>query len=200
MAQLDQLSDYELLSLLKKDDQQALAEIFGRYWAKLLAIALNRLSNLEEAEECVQDVLLKLWKLRKNLELRYTLYTYLAAATRYRVLDLLDSQYRKTMQTEPLEDHAGYIMGTVTADAELLEKELIARIEEAVGQLPEKCQVVYRLSREDGLSNKHIAAELNISEKTVEAHLTKAIKNLRDGLSTSMPAIFLLAAGLYECL
>ncbi|MBL4678008.1 MAG: sigma-70 family RNA polymerase sigma factor [Mucilaginibacter sp.] len=196
MVSLGALSDIELIGLMKAGEQRALAEIFERYWSRLLAVALNRLDNLEEAEECVQDVFLKLWNLRENLELKYTLATYLAAATRYRVMDLLDTQYRKQMNLVPLDNQDFYLNHYETADARLLEKELLDRIEAAVRQLPEKCRIVYRMSREDGTPNKAIAAELGISEKMVEAHLSRAIKGLRDNLTLVLPPILLLVANL----
>ncbi|TSJ36581.1 RNA polymerase sigma-70 factor [Mucilaginibacter corticis] len=192
MRALNTYTDQELVALLKQDDQRALKEIFERYWDKLLAVALNRLNNLEEAEECVQDVLIKLWNLREKLELRYTLYTYLAAATRYRVLDLLDSQYRKQIKTVELTGQAEILTSNTLADSALLEKELTEKLEDAIQNLPEKCRIVYRMSREEGMANKQIAAELEISEKMVEAHMTRAIK----GLSASLPAVILLIANI----
>lgn len=182
-------SDQELLLLIGENSERAMTEIFDRYWDKLLAVALNRLDNLEEAEECVQDVFLKLWKLRATIELKYTLYTYLSAAVRYRVIDLLDKQYRKLQYApEMLSEMQNETSSALSSDRYLLEKELIEQIEASVKLLPEKCQMVYRMSREDGKSHKQIAAQLNISEKTVQAHLTKAIKDIRNNLPVVIPA------------
>ena len=193
MADYSTYTDQELTGLLKQGEPKAMTAIYGRYWDKLLAVALNRLENLEEAEECVQDVFLKLWKLREQLELKYTLGTYLAAAVRYRVYDMLAGQHRKLKAgTETLADLEEIIPGGVSADAELLEKELIERIEQSVKQLPEKCRIIYKLSREENFSNKEIAAALNISEKAVEAHLTRAFKSIRKNIAITTPIVAFL--------
>jgi RNA polymerase sigma factor (sigma-70 family) len=119
-------SDQELLLLIGENSERAMTEIFDRYWDKLLAVALNRLDNLEEAEECVQDVFLKLWKLRETLELKYTLYTYLSAAVRYRVLDLLDKQYRKLQYApEMLSEMQNEPPSSLSSDGHLLEKDYL---------------------------------------------------------------------------
>ena len=188
MSAYSTYNDQELITLLKQGDDRAMTEIITRYWQRMLAVAINRLDNQEEAEECVQDVFVRFWQLRGRLELKYTLYTYLSAAVRYRIYNLLDSQHRKHLATQPLSDDIDISSGEFQADSNLLEKELLERIATYVDQLPEKCKIVYQMSREDGLSNEQIAAELKIAEKTVEAHLTKAVKNLRDNLTGSSGA------------
>lgn len=188
MAAYSTYTDNELVELIKTDNQHAFTEIYNRFWDKLLAVALNRLENLEEAEECVHDVFLKLWRLRQKLELKYSLSTYLAAAIRYRSYDLMAGQYRK--QRQATQDLAGVntdIADAHLADAHLLEQELMDMIAQSVRQLPDKCRVVYQMSREQGLSNKQIAAELNVSEKAVEAHLSRAFKGIKSNLALAGP-------------
>lgn len=183
-------TDQQLLSLAKAGHERAISEIFERYWHKLLAVALNRLGNLEDAEECVQDVFINLWKIRETLELKYTLYTYLSAAVRYRVLDKMNQQYRKIRFSDTdFSELSELSSENDAADAHLLHLELMDKIDSAVKLLPEKCQIVYRMSRESGFSHKKIAEELSISEKTVEAHLGKAIKDIRKNLTITAPAI-----------
>lgn len=183
-------TDQQLLSLAKAGHERAISEIFERYWHKLLAVALNRLDNLEDAEECVQDVFINLWKIRETLELKYTLYTYLSAAVRYRVLDKMNQQYRKIRFSDTdFSELSELSSENDAADAHLLHLELMDKIDSAVKLLPEKCQIVYRMSRESGFSHKKIAEELSISEKTVEAHLGKAIKDIRKNLTITAPAI-----------
>jgi RNA polymerase sigma-70 factor (family 1) len=186
MAALSSLTDQELLTSMKEGSERALEEVISRYWDKLLAIAINRLDDLEEAEECLQDVFFNLWKRRESLALKYSLGTYLSVAVRYQSRDILQKQYRRTRRAEGMEL---LVENTMSASPEelILEKELWLQLEATVRQLPEKCQIVYRLSREEGKSNKEIAAELNISENTVENHIARALKDIRGTMNATLP-------------
>lgn len=184
------ISDNTLIELLREDQEYALSALYYRYWDKLLAVAENRLNNPEIAEECVQDVFFSLWQRRKELELKYSLATYLSVAVKYQVIKQMDKQYRKQARQEqayPVVHEPAY----PSAEEYLLEKELMERIEAATKRLPEKCRLIFRMSRETHMTNKQIAAELNISEKTVEAHLSKAIKELRSDLMAISPFLLL---------
>lgn len=110
MSDYNHLDDLNLLELLRQDDQKAFTCLYDRYWDSLLLVAFNRLELLHEAEECVQDVFVKLWKYRHGLQLTYSLNTYLHAAIRYRVLDLMASKYKKMKFADLLEGKgAGFI-------------------------------------------------------------------------------------------
>lgn len=186
MSAYNKLSDNELIDLLKEDQQQALSALYFRYWDKLLSVAGNRLDNPEIAEECIQDVFFSLWQRRNDLKLKYSLATYLAVAVKYQVIKQMDKKYR----LQDRKDKSFYADGeqfTPSADEYLLEKELMERIGMAVNRLPEKCRIIFKLSREQGMTNKQIAANMDISEKTVESHLSKAIKDLRSDLTAISP-------------
>ena len=180
-------TDQELLTAIKQDEQAALKEIISRYWDRLLAIAVNRLQALQEAEECVQDVFFNLWKRREGLELKYSMGTYLSVAVRYQSYDILQKQYRKQKHDAAIpvltEDSVG-----PSPEELLFEKELMQKLEDTVKQLPEKCRIVFRMSREDGKTQKEIAAELGISENTVQNHMNRALKDIRGTLSAVFPA------------
>ena len=186
MTDYSKLSDKDLLLLIKESREIALKELIARYWDKLLAISVNRLEKLEEAEECVQDVFYNLWRRREHLELKYSLGTYLSVAVRYQSRDVLQKQYRDLKRAAGLpvlrEESP-----SPSPEELLLEKELKQRLEETVKQLPEKCQIVFRMSREEGKSHKEIAAKLNITEKTVENHIGRALKDIRGNLGTTLP-------------
>lgn len=176
------LNDNELTGLLQQGDEYAFTEIYNRYWSKLFAVAANKVKELDEAEEIVQDIFVSLWKRRNELADINTLSAYLAVSVKYRVIKLLDKQARQQKYT----NYTHYVT-TLSDDStqQWLEfEELRLRIAGFVADLPEKCRLVYQLSRESGLSHKKIAEELGISEKTVEAHLGKALKTLRTRLSS----------------
>lgn len=194
MKPYNDVSDSDLVQLIKSDDQQALSALYYRYWDKLFVVATHRLDNPEIAEECVQDVFVSLWQRRKDLELKYSVATYFAVAIKYRVINQMDKQYRINSKLNRAAESAEMSFNA-PADELILEKELLAQIETAVLKLPDKCRIVFRLSREEGKTNKQIAVELQVSEKMVEAHLTKALKNLRGDLTSLSPALIILFLG-----
>jgi RNA polymerase sigma-70 factor (family 1) len=175
------LNDKELTSLLQAGDEHAFTEIYNRYWSKLFAIAANKIRELGEAEEIVQDIFVSLWKRRAELSVIDTLSSYLAVSVKYQVIKVLDKRNNQKKYSD-YSQHTANI--TDDSTQQWLEfEELRSRLAAFVADLPEKCRLVYQLSRESGYSQKKIAVELSISEKTVEAHLGKAIKTLRARLS-----------------
>lgn len=187
-----QMSDAELIELLRQDNQAAMREIFNRYWKKLFSVALNRLSIPERSEECVSDVLISIWERRKSINLRHTLATYLSVAVKYRAIRMLAEEHQKGAQrTVELINEELYGYEEFSVDEYIFEKELMESLEKSVKQLPDKCQLVYRMSSEQGMGYKEIAKKLSISEKTVQAHLTKATKDLRHELGKQYPTFIL---------
>ncbi|SMC53583.1 RNA polymerase sigma-70 factor [Pedobacter nyackensis] len=181
MGPYKNFTDVELVATLKTDDKTAFAEIYDRYWDKLFSIAGHKLDQLEDAEEVVQNIFISLWNRRATLNITSTLNSYLAVSVKYRVIKVLEKQYHQRKYADSL----GKQQGLDDSTQEWLEfTELKAQLERLVRELPDKCQLVYRMSREDGFSQKEIAGKLDISEKTVEAHLGKAIKTIRAGLNT----------------
>lgn len=181
MCSYAQKDDVELMSLLIKSDECAFTEIYNRYWKKLFSMAARRLDKLEDAEEVVQDIFTALWNRRMSLTLTSTLYNYLAVSVKYRVIKMMDKYYQMTRYVDAVLSETAIDDST---QERLAFDELQQQLANYVNQLPEKCQLVFRLSREEGYSQKQIASHLGISEKTVEAHLGKAFKTLRTKLAS----------------
>lgn len=175
------LSDVELTELLKSGDHAAFTEIYHRYWEKLFATVAHKISDLSEAEDIVQQLFISIWTRREVLEITSSLNSYLAVAVKYRVLKSLDKIYRNRHFSEEVAGHVLEVVDNTTQ--EWLEfKEVRVRLHNLVEALPEKCKLVYKLSREQGLSQKQIAGQLNISENTVESHMGRALKSIKSGL------------------
>jgi RNA polymerase sigma-70 factor (ECF subfamily) len=183
-------SDNELLRLLKQGNDDAFTEIYLRYWDKLIVVAMHRLGNMEEAREVVQNVFCNLWKRRASLEISHTLNTYLATAIKYEVFKRFASKSRQ--QQYQKQAFLQWEEAATETEDYLQANELQAQIYSLVKALPEKCRIVFQLSREKGYSQKQIAAELGIAEKTVEAHLSAALRRLRTGLSHLFTFLFFL--------
>lgn len=173
-------SDELLIELLQDDDNDAFTEIYNRYWKKLLVISANKLNSLENAEEIIHDIFVMLWIRRNELEIRTSLSSYLAVSVKYRVIKTLDKYYNQQKYIDSLVSR-NFSEDTTSEWVQF--NELKDQLSAIVADLPEKCRLVYKLSRESNYSQKEIAEELQISEKTVEAHLSKATKILRVKLS-----------------
>jgi len=175
-------TDEELLVLLKNDDELAFKVIYNKYWKKLYVVAANRLSDEQDAEEVVQDIFTSLWIRRKDIAIiNDGLEKYLCVSVKYRVIKTLGKYAVKNKFLKSLPLSASLDDST---QQWLAFEELKDELAKYVQQLPEKCQLVFKMSRESGFTQKQISTELNISEKTVEAHLCKAFKILRSKLAS----------------
>lgn len=178
---MKELGDIVLLEKLKDNDEAAFTEIYNRYWDKLFVIAAHRLNSQAEAEEAVQEVFYNIWKRRADIQITSSLPAYLATSVKYEVLNSLARKKR----FQRYEQHT--VHTTAEADESAGEQlhfaQLQQQLQQTIKALPEQCRLVYRLSREAGYSRKEIASTLDISEKTVANHLTRALKSLRGSLT-----------------
>lgn len=177
--------DKQLIQLMQSGDERVLEEIYNRYWDKMLAVAFNRLGSLEEAEECVQDVLFKLWKLRKDFSLvKFDLTNYLSRSIRNQSFNILDQRHRERVKSEsyiPVAD-----INPLSPERQMILRDLQQQIDNSINSLPPQCKLVFRLSRNEGLSNKEIAEKLNLSENTIKSHLKKANRDIQGNLGLLM--------------
>ncbi len=173
-------------------DEAAIEEVFKSHYGALHAYANVILKDAEGAEEVVQSVFLKLWEKRANLQITTSLKAYLFRAVYNDSLNQLKHQkvrqrhYEQTqyaMNQDVSQDKVNHMEGE--------EKELVERIQETLDALPEKCRMVFHLSRFEELKYGEIAAQLGISLKTVEAHMSKALKTLRTELAEFLPMVIL---------
>lgn len=177
MTPYTQLDDAALLFLLNQDNEKAYTEMYNRYWKKLFTIAANKLGNLHEAEELVQDIFLDLWKRRNILTITASLSSYLSVAVNFKVINILARRSLFLRYSKEI-SHNKIDIDQCT-EQWLQFEEMKDILEKLITALPEKCRLVFNLSREKGLSQKEIASTLKIAEKTVEAHLSRALHSLR---------------------
>lgn len=180
------LSDRELFVLLKETDQQAYTEIYERYHSLLYSYAYKRLKNQLEAQDVVQDVLITLWDKREDLTLKQSLASYLYAMVRNKSLDLFA---RKKVEDKYLLSLQHFMDSAAPADYLIREKDMDAFINKEIDALPPRMREIFKLSRKERLTNKEIAALLEISPHTVDTQIKRALKVLRLKLG---PAIWLL--------
>ena len=177
MRRLKKISDEELLKLFRNGDEAAFEELYTRYWAELYASAFKRLRIKEAAEEIVQDLFASLWTKRDSLVIHTSFQNYLYSSIRYLVFAYFSKQdNRKTYEDFVL---GGAISGDTSTEDRIYLNDLERNLDQGLRRLPEKCRSVFELSRKQYKTNKEIASFLGISEKTVENHLTKALRTLR---------------------
>jgi len=181
------LSDNLLADRLRSGDKAAFTEIYNRHWEKLLAIAYNHLKDKSAAEEILQEVFVSLWDRRYEVYLD-SVPGYLATAVKFSIFKQISRRKRQKVLLE-----SNYTIAAIDPDDEKIYALFLQEyINGVVETLPEKCKLVFKYSREQHLSIPEIAGEMGIAEKTVEAHLTKALKTLRVALRSS--GILLLIA------
>ncbi|HWW38716.1 RNA polymerase sigma-70 factor [Pedobacter sp.] len=191
----NELSDQELIELLKIKDQGAFAEIYSRFWNKLMAIAYNHTKDKSAAQEIVQELFIGLWNRRDQLEI-LNIGNYLATAIKFSIYKQIDKEKRRR---EVENNGTGFY--NYSEDEEKIEAKFLQEyINGLVEQLPEKCRLVFNYSRVQGLSIPEIAEEMNISEKTVEGHLTKGLKTIKSNLKDSGILSLLVTEAIHEFL
>lgn len=178
MSTCNHQNDIQLTERLRSGDAAALTGIYQKYWEPLFMAAFNILKDKAACEDIIQEIFIKLWNKRSEIEISVSLKAYLYASTRYEVY----RQIRSGAIRESIFDDLYERLHSPSFYGSLEHKELLAQISSIVDTLPEKCKEVYKLSREEHLSHKEIASLLNISTKTVENHLTKALRLLRTSL------------------
>ena len=174
------LTDEELVVLITKDNVKAFRLLYNRYWKKMLAKAYTQLQSYTIAEEVVQDAFINFWKRRHKIDLKYRFNTYISSVVKYEVMAQLAKKSKQHLYIDDLtipaiEDHS--TQNWLDFD------ELKLQVDMMIQTLPDKCQLVFKLSREQGLTDKQISENLEISRKTVEAHISKALKTLRLSLN-----------------
>jgi RNA polymerase sigma-70 factor (family 1) len=190
MAACTKLTDEQLIILVKKGDQQAFAEIYSRYAESLAGFAASKLYSLDDAKDILHDLFVKLWENREQLNINSSLQSYLFGITRHRIIDKI----RKNITREEYAS-VRQSLGAVyehDIDKQLEAKELRQMVEKSLEQLAPRVKEIYKLSREEGLSNNEIAEKLNLSEQTVRNQLSAALKHLRKSLTGVTAFVFIL--------
>lgn len=194
MKDYSKYSDAELAVFLRSGDNTAFTEIYERYWEKLYYIAVRKIKDEAEAQESLQDIFFSLWKNRAHLELRENLENYLAVAVKFQIIQRIAKSRRRSLVVNTLAREAEQDRLRESGkdwnqhDLEILQ----ARLSVIIDTLPKKCKLVFNMSRSEEYTNKKIAAELGISEKAVEKHVSHALKVLRSKLGTKAMILLLL--------
>jgi RNA polymerase sigma-70 factor (family 1) len=169
-----------LLSIkeLKDGDELYFKKVFDQYHQKLYFFILYKTRSEYIAEEVVQMAFTKLWQSRQTLQEEYTVSTQLFRMATTILIDYLRKYNNKDAVTARL-DVVNIEQGVDSTNEKMSGAELQKRISEAVNELPPVRKLVFEMSREQGMSYREIAQTLSVSSKTVEAHIYKALKQIK---------------------
>ena len=167
-------------------DQGSFEKLFREYFPPLMAFAGKILVDEDEAREVVQKVFISLWEKRSKIDVSTSLKSYLFTSVHNRSLNVIRDR-KKFSRLEVPE-----VAGEWDVSAQIESMELEEKIMEAISSLPEKCREVFQLNRFDGLKYSEIAEHLDISVKTVENQMSKALKILREKLLKYMTLLLWL--------
>lgn len=186
------ISEDKLIAGLRNSEEPVFAVVFNTYKTKLYSFAWRFLKDRTLCEEIVQETLITLWTNRLELDPKYPLGPYLYTIARRLTLNILRNAATAGAAREKLWMRLGEAHNE-TEDAVLL-ADLEEFTEQTLAKLPKQQQLIFKLSRYDGLTHEQIAARLNISKNTVNNHLVEALKNLRKHFRNSGIAYGILVA------
>lgn len=183
---------FDQILQLAKGDRNSFKNIFNQYFQPLCHLSIQYLGDENEAKGVVQDAFMKLWEIRHELNSDSNLQNFLFTLVKNNCLNILKRRQILLKHHEKIrwmEMNYQYESLARMGDDYLEFNELKEKIDLAIRNLPEHCRVVFEMSRFEELKNREIAEKLDISQKTVEAHLTKALKILRNELKDYLPII-----------
>ena len=191
---------FEQALQLLKDDRNSFRNIFNEYFKPLCHLSLHYLEDNDEANEVVQAAFVKLWEIRHELNADSNLRNFLFTLVKNNCLNILKRRQILLKHHEKIkwiEMHYQY-ESLASIGGDFLEyNELKEKIDISIQKLPEHCRIVFEMSRFDDLKNREIAEKLGVTQKTVEAHLTKALKILRNDLKEYLPILTVISKILY---
>lgn len=167
--------------LIREGDKVEFEKVFKLYYNPLCDYACTIIKDSDESEEIVQNIFFVIWSKKETLEISISLKSYLYRAVHNECLNKLKHSKVKLIYATDFKNNittSGFDNVSENIDA----KELNKKIQSALDSLPEQCGKVFRLSRFENLKYSEIATKLDISVKTVENHMGKALKIMRDNL------------------
>lgn len=177
---------YFLLKKLREGDRKIFTGLFDYYYSSLVIYADRFIHDQDAAEDIVQSVFVRMWENREEIKTA-SIRFHLVSSVKNRCIDLIrkegtqDKYIRREVNRQNIQE-----------DEFWAESELREMIETTIAKLPSRCREIFIMSRFEGLKSKEIAQRLNLSQRTVETHITHALKILRNDLKDYLFQLFFL--------
>jgi len=189
------LNEAEIVQKIKTGDQAVFESLYRVFYPRLAYFSRQYLTDAEAASNIAQDVFTELWERRKNLQDDTNIQAWLFTVTKNKSLKLISKEKSKNKHTNYLKARQldiNYQSLTGFNTSNFVFEELQQKIELALAKLSPPVRAVFEKSRFEDKKNREIADELNISQKTVEAHISKALKLFRAELKDYLPIVLML--------
>jgi RNA polymerase sigma-70 factor (ECF subfamily) len=173
------LTEKQRIESIRQGDARILQVIFNEYYPVLTVFALKFLNDTDLAKEVVQEMFVRLYEKRKTINIQTSLKSYLYQSVRNACLNRIRQDKTHQRHHEEILKSAEKDSGW---DDHMVEAELEQRIYHVISNLPPKCKEIFLLSRQEDLTNREISEKLNISIRTIENQITKALKTLRESI------------------
>ena len=170
---------------IKLKDKASLEEIYKQYWSKLYVYAFNVLREREICEDIVQEIFVDLWIKRNDIQIT-NLDSYLYQSVKYQIFN----HFRRSKYKKQLLEKLNEVNRKYKIDESYEKKELKVHIKDAISKLPEQRRLIFQMSRYEGLSNKEISDNLNISLQTVKNQISESLKFIRKSLKNLYMFLF----------
>ncbi|NCD69583.1 RNA polymerase sigma-70 factor [Mucilaginibacter sp. R11] len=181
---------------MKQGNEQAFEKVFKQYFKGLHAYAYTFMKDDDQAEEIVQNVFCRIWEKRSQLKTDGSLKGYLYRAVHNESLNYLKHQKTRDAFQVHYNQSGEALAGH--ASEKVLTAELGQHIQKALDELPQQCRTIFQMSRFEHLKYQQIADQLNLSIKTVENQMGKALKILRVKLAEFLPLVLFFLTGLFK--
>ncbi len=173
-------NDNKLIESLKKDDLKAFNALFKKYAEKLYAFVLSLTKQSYAAEEVTQLVFIKIWEKRSAINKTQSFKSFIFTITYNETISWLRKEASRKKWTEHFRQ--GHFDITNETNYEIEFNSFQSLVEKVIDKLPDKRKEIFKLSRQEGLSNKEVAEKLGISVRTVENQISSALKTLKNEL------------------
>ena len=180
----DIITDNNVMIYLREGNEYAFRFIFDKYYDFLCMVADSYLRDEYISETIVGDIIYNLWEIKDNIDIKYSLRSYLVRSVKNRCINYLQQEYiQREIRINQYVDKAAieelFFIENKHPLESLLEQELENKINSIINELSPECRAVFKMSRFDGMKYEEIASELNISVNTVKYHMKNALGKLR---------------------
>jgi RNA polymerase sigma-70 factor, ECF subfamily len=183
-------NEQQFVFALREGNEMVFESVFKDYYNRLCNYAFGFVDDSDEAEEMVQNTFLNIWESREKIEIHTSIKSYLYRSVQNNCLNRIKHEKVRQTYGNYQQHHAESF--AESASQLVISHELQNQISEAFKSMPPQCRTVFELSRYENLTYAEIAEQLGISIKTVDKHMIKALKIMRDHLKEYLPLVLLL--------